>query len=90
MRCGCLLVGGVRACVGLSVSRSLLRLVVSHKPPLLFLVGPFGRYAAVLSTFLVQAFSFDSDPDADKSFGTILTNVFVGAIMANVLLFPVQ
>eukprot|EP00750_Incisomonas_marina_P005736 INCI14106.1.p1 GENE.INCI14106.1~~INCI14106.1.p1 ORF type:complete len:1091 (-),score=238.03 INCI14106.1:1586-4858(-) len=46
-------------------------------------------YAALLSTFLVQAFFLETD-QASKGFGDIMTNVFVGAAVANTILFPVQ
>ena len=46
-------------------------------------------YAALLSTFLVQAFFLDVNAGA-QTFSTIMTNVFIGAAVANVVLFPVQ
>ena len=62
-----------------------------------------GLYAGVLSTFLVQAFFFDASVAAqgtDNSTDTpedpssavrmAILNIFVGALFANVLLFPVK
>ena len=61
-----------------------------------------GLYAGVLSTFLVQAFFFDAGSVTDVaanetlsaltqgSFGNALFNIFVGAVFANILLFPVK
>jgi len=51
----------------------------------------FILYASLLSTFLVQAFFFDTDSGGGPaSFATIMTNTFIGAFVANFLLFPVQ
>ena len=47
------------------------------------------RYAALLSTFLIQAFFFDADVTT-LSFDSVMTNVFIGAAVANIVLFPVQ
>eukprot|EP00750_Incisomonas_marina_P010853 INCI16312.9.p1 GENE.INCI16312.9~~INCI16312.9.p1 ORF type:complete len:1916 (+),score=402.72 INCI16312.9:439-6186(+) len=62
----------------------------------------FILYSGVVSTFLVQAFYFDADTQAAAvavnatvdnhlaNFSTTMFNVFLGAMFASVLLFPVQ
>ena len=47
-------------------------------------------YGGFISTFLVQAFLFDADTNADRSFATAIENVLIGALFANVVLFPIQ
>lgn len=46
-------------------------------------------YAAVLGTFLVQAFLFDAEGKG-TDFGAAVTNVLLGALFANTILLPVQ
>ena len=58
-------------------------------------------YGGILSTFLVQAFLFDAgasgtdaataaaSPDGPASFSETILNVLIGALFANILLFPV-
>jgi len=65
----------------------------------------FTLYAAILSTFLVQAFLSDlsedgevsdiesnatSDAAATASFSTLLLSIFIGALFANIFLFPIK
>jgi len=63
----------------------------------------FMLYSAILSTFLVQSFLADintadgvtstnssPDGDADSDFGYTLLQILVGAVLANILIFPIK
>ena len=47
-------------------------------------------YGGFISTFLVQAFLFDADTTVDQTFQTTVENTLIGALFANVVLFPIQ
>ena len=68
-------------------SAAHLESAVACTPVLISLL--LNRYAAVLSTFLVQTFMLDTEAESG-SFATTLVNTFIGAAFANILLFPVQ